>query len=273
MPEPIVEIATNWDGPNRPKLPMHGPSWITVHEVGNRNAGADEDMHRRFVHSGGGSVGVSFHFVVGPTKAIQLVSLNENAWHASDGYNGAGNRDSIAIETIQVGDKAKTRAHLEWLIAELLTNPQRFDTGQPFASDLHLSRIRQHNFWAPDAKNCPEDIRRDGYWPTLLANVAKLVDEPAKPPVYARRQPIPGPIETKRINGKLFVAIRKRMIVEQPVEPRLFADGSSPIVGKTVPAGKTITVNYIVSGADAAMWGVTAGGARIPMSAFVAGGN
>lgn len=159
---------------NRPGLPMISPSVVRVHEVGNQNPGADEEMHVRFVHGGGGSARVSFHFVVGPTKAVQILYLNENAWHASDGYWGEGNRDSIAIETIQIGDFDKTLNHLTWLIAELFTNPARFALRDDltFSDDLHpefyLEKIHQHNWSTPDNKNCPQFMRDRGLWTPMV---------------------------------------------------------------------------------------------------------
>lgn len=168
---PPLEIAITPKGANRPELVMESPSYITVHEVGNRAPGADEDMHRTFVHNGGGPSQVSFHFVVGPTKAIQLLPLDEAAWHASDGYNGPGNRDSVAIETIQIGDFDKTLWHLAWLINEIATTPERFFHNRPRQWDMSIQRIVQHNHWAPDGKNCPEFIRNRELWPELMRRV------------------------------------------------------------------------------------------------------
>jgi len=179
---PIEIWVLEGNAPNRPALPMPDASNVTVHEVGNTAPGADEDMHARFVHNGGGENAVSFHFVCGPTKIVQLIYLNENAWHASDGYYGAGNRDSIAIETIQVGNFGLTMNHLAWLIAEIFRNPRRFkfrtDVGIVDDLDPRLvkERVKQHNSWAPDHKNCPQFMRERGLWvPLLNAAAAELV--------------------------------------------------------------------------------------------------
>ncbi|MCA9163674.1 MAG: N-acetylmuramoyl-L-alanine amidase, partial [Planctomycetales bacterium] len=170
-PPPLRIAITPYNNANRPKLVMASPTYITVHEVGNTSPGANEEMHRAFVHNGGGSAGVSFHFVVGPTEAIQLLPLDEAAWHASDGYNGTGNRDSVAIETIQIGDFDKTLWHLAWLINEIATNPQRFAFNQPRQWDFSINHIKQHHDWAPDGKNCPQFIRDRGLWPELMYRV------------------------------------------------------------------------------------------------------
>lgn len=178
---------------NRPQLPMTSPSHVVFHEVGNLNDGADEDMHRIFVHNGGGVNQVSFHFVCGPTKIIQLIYLNENAWHASDGYWGWGNRDSIAIEHIQIGDFDKTLNHSAWLMAELYRNPDRFlwrnDYGK--ADDLDPTKVKErtvtHHQTAPDKKWCPQMVLNRGLWIPYLDAVNLELNKPVpvtyKPPV------------------------------------------------------------------------------------------
>jgi N-acetylmuramoyl-L-alanine amidase CwlA len=41
---------------------------------------------------------VSFHYAVDDKEIVQGIPTNRNAWHASDGSNGQGNRKGIAIE-------------------------------------------------------------------------------------------------------------------------------------------------------------------------------
>ena len=177
---------------NRPALAMPDASFVTVHETGNRNPAADALMHRNFVHNGGGEHAVSFHFVIDQDDAYQLIYLNENAWHASDGFTGRGNRDTIAIETCQNGDKHRTRNNLAYLIAELYRNPGRFawrgDVGRQddLPAELMKERTKRHYDWAPDKKWCPEFILNEGVWPDLLnAVAAELKDLAPQLPKYA----------------------------------------------------------------------------------------
>lgn len=146
---------------NRPGLPLYGgqPDYLTVHETGNRDAGANAEMHRRFTHNGGGTDQVSFHWTVDDTEAIQLLPHDETAWHAGDSTTGAGNRDSIAIEVCvnADGDWARTLANLVALLARLCRE-----------LGLGPERIVQHNRWS--GKNCPERLRR-GEWPGLISAV------------------------------------------------------------------------------------------------------
>ena len=151
--------ATNANRPGR-KLRGGRPEYITVHETSNYAPGANAEMHRRFVANGGGSEGVSFHWVVDDREAIHLIPDDEVAWHAGDGANGPGNNSSIAIETcVNVdGDWNKTRRNLAVLIAQLLYT---HDLDQVFV------QVVQHNRWS--GKNCPLIIRRDDLWPGQLA--------------------------------------------------------------------------------------------------------
>lgn len=149
--------------PNRPGYPMR-PEWVTVHETGNPNPGANAEAHRAFTHSGGGKERVSFHFVVDDREVIQLLPLTENGWHAGDGPEGPGNRTSIAIETCvnQDGDWGRTKANLIKLLAALC---RQYGWGS--------DRIVQHHRWS--GKNCPSCIRAEGSWGWLLGEVERLL--------------------------------------------------------------------------------------------------
>jgi N-acetylmuramoyl-L-alanine amidase CwlA len=275
-----VEIAVlTGDAPNRPELPMPSPSWVTVHEVGNTAPGANEDMHRDFVHNGGGKAQVSFHFVVGPTKAIQLIYLNENAWHASDGFNGTGNRDSIAIETIQIGDFDKTLSHLSWLIAELFRNPKRFAQRPDVAviddlpSDDARNRIKQHNHWAPDKKNCPQFIRERGLWlPLLNAVDAELHGSDA--PGYATPEPVPwkkGDTGMTQLGDAGVYLVTAQVKAIRDTQPRKYASGKAERTGPEIKVGKNVVVTAsltVPNGKRKEHWYTREDGSRLSAAAF-----
>jgi len=155
--------------PNRPGLPLT-PRWLTVHETANPAPGANAEAHRRFAASGGGPEHVSFHFVVDDHEAIQLLPLDEVAWHAGDGPDGPGNRTAIAIETCvnADGDWARTLANLVALLAAL---------GRQLG--LGTAQIVQHHHWS--GKDCPHRIRAEGRWEQLLADVAAQLSGPVQP--------------------------------------------------------------------------------------------
>jgi N-acetylmuramoyl-L-alanine amidase len=254
-PAPPVQISLiPYANANRPKLEMPSPSYVTVHEVGNMSPGADEEMHRRFTHNGGGPSQVSFHFVVGPTQVIQLLPLDEAAWHASDGYYGTGNRDSIAIETIQIGDFNKTLWNLAWLINEINTNPNRFASNHRRSWDMSNDRIVQHNTWAPDKKNCPQFIRDRGLWPTLMQRVDIWEAQVTAPvaPQYAR------PVKYFWLEKDEAAKGLDREINDVPVHylplvytavqetPRRQATGTNrKIIGPPIKVGETFRADYV----------------------------
>lgn len=136
---------------NRPGIPMR-PQWITIHETANEAPSANAEMHRRFVHAGGGAEGVSFHFVVDDREVIQLLPTIEVAWHAGDGANGPGNRTSIAIELcVSAGsDWEKTQEHAAELVAALC-----------HALDFGAERVVPHQRWS--GKQCPRRLLASGF--------------------------------------------------------------------------------------------------------------
>jgi hypothetical protein len=274
-----VEIAViTWDARNRPALPMPSPSYVTEHEVGNQNDGADEDKHKRFVHNGGGASGVSFHFVVGPTKAIQLIYLNENAWHASDYYTGVGNRDSIAIEHIQIGDFNRTLNHSAWLNAEIFRNPQRFAyrPDVPVMDDLHpglaLERMRQHNYWAPDKKNCPQFMRTRGLWIPFINAVAAELGKSAPAtytkarfPVWWNDETINEPIDREHSRTHLYYSRMTYTAIKDKVYCRAWASNDAPETRTPLVKGETFEGIYRFK-ASGVWWIMSKYGSRIRAS-------
>ena len=233
-----IETYVAWSGPNRPGLAMPSPSKIVIHEVGNQSPGADEDMHRRFVLAGGGVNQVSFHFVVGPDKIVQLLYLDENAWHASDGYFGDGNRDGWGIEHIQIGDFSKTLAHGAWLCSELARNPRRFAIKNPaaFVQDINPENVDeamvQHNWEAPDGKNCPQFIRTRGLWPSYVEAVRVAVRGPKPPPAPFPITWEPGDVGPVDISDTKALAMLAEVTAKRTVPLRQGADSKSPKVGE-----------------------------------------
>lgn len=183
MPNALAKVTTRqanpmlaWNAPNNAKAIMTGqwPDYITIHETGNQRVGTNAEMHRRFViENGGGTEGVSFHAVVDSKESIQLMPWNWVAWHAGDGGQGTGNRDSIAIETCQNvdGNFAATVANLVVLTAKLMKE-----------FNIPLERVVQHNHWS--GKNCPEFLRSGLKGPTwagfraAVSAAAKSATEP-----------------------------------------------------------------------------------------------
>lgn len=265
---------------NRPGLAMPDPSFVTIHEVGNTSPGADEDMHEQFVRNGGGENSVSFQGVCGPTKFIQLMPMNEAAWHASDGYSGRGNRDSFAIETIQIGDFNRTLNHLAWVVAEMFRNPRRFafNAAIPMIDDLPPAlvkeRVKQHNFWAPDRKNCPQFIRDRGLWGAFLDAVEKELNgkkssfvAPVLPSWWNEQALLD--LMPQIADGRTYTPLGTRLTALKPVT--CYANGLDRSAGKTrasLRPGDTADVRYTYRDKDDHAWGITRYGTHVRLSSF-----
>jgi N-acetylmuramoyl-L-alanine amidase len=159
----IVDYIPSTNG-NRPGYPME-PEYITVHDTGNSNIGADALNHGSCVKNP--SFAASWHFTVDDKRIVQHLPTNENGWHAGDGKNGTGNRKSIGIEICmnQDGNRAAAEALTAKLIAYLMW---KFDIG--------IEKVKQHNNWS--GKDCPQVIRaRSNGWTNFIAEVKKNAEQ------------------------------------------------------------------------------------------------
>lgn len=69
------------------------PSRIVVHNTAN-----DASALNEIAYMTNNNNEVSFHYAVDDKMIVQGIEENRNGWHASDGANGLGNREGIAIE-------------------------------------------------------------------------------------------------------------------------------------------------------------------------------
>lgn len=121
---------------------------ITIHETGNRNAGADALAHARYLHSDtAAGLPVSWHYSIDDKRIVQHLPDNEDAFHAGDG-SGPGNRASIGIEICvnKDGNLDKAVANTIPLVAELCRR-----------HNIAAERVVQHWHW--NRKECPFYIR------------------------------------------------------------------------------------------------------------------
>lgn len=146
---------------NRPGYKMT-PRYITIHDTANPGAGANAKAHAAYLKgAAAAAIPASWHFTVDDKVIYQHLPLDENGWHAGDGANGTGNRQSIGIEICENrdGNRAKAEANAAWLVAKLLK-----DYG------LKITAVKQHYDWSK--KNCPRVLRgRPGGWEGFLAAV------------------------------------------------------------------------------------------------------
>lgn len=156
--------------------------YITIHETGNTDAGADAAAHGAYLSSSAGEAAlVSWHYTVDDHAIVQHLPDNETAYHAGDGATGPGNTQSIGIEICvnSDGDVEKAKANAAALVRLLMA-----EHGIP------LANIKQHHDW--NGKNCPATIRATpGAWEEFLAlcSEGSGQGEPEKPQQPAADKP------------------------------------------------------------------------------------
>ena len=122
---PLKEMIVPKGNENiRPGYAMN-PKYITIHETDNYNVGANARNHAIYLYNqatGTEDRSASWHFTVDDKEIYQHLPLNENAWHAGDGAEGTGNRESIAIEIAvnEDGDYNKAVENARKLAAYLM---------------------------------------------------------------------------------------------------------------------------------------------------------
>lgn len=126
----------------RPSLPLDW-EFITLHNTGNPKSNALGE--RNWLENPTNKTSTGYHLVIDEKYAIECLPLNENGWHAGDGYNGWGNRRSLGIEIVESGDYKKTIENTIDVVAKLLLTKMK-----------KVSVIRPHQFWSK--KNCPRLI-------------------------------------------------------------------------------------------------------------------
>ena len=146
--------------------------YITIHETGNTDAGADAEAHGKYLTGSAGEASLtSWHYTVDDHAIVQHLPDNETAYHAGDGAGGPGNATSIGIEICvnQDGDFEAAKANAAALVRLLMA-----EHGIP------LGNIKQHHDW--NGKNCPATIRATpGAWEAFLALCGGESEEPETP--------------------------------------------------------------------------------------------
>ena len=163
----------------RPGYPLV-PRYITIHNTANANRGAGAVSHGKYLSGAGAKKAVSYHYAVDDSAIVQIIPDSENAWHAGDGANGRGNRQSLAIEICENPESDLRRATDN--AAELTARLMR-KWGIP------LSNVVQHNHWS--GKDCPRRLRQgEPYtWDTFLAKVWAFYENAPAPGQGAQDAP------------------------------------------------------------------------------------
>lgn len=121
----------------------------------------------------------SFHFAVDDVEAVQGIPLDRNAFHASDGATGFGNRNTIAIENCYSKSGGERFIQAEKNGAKLVAYLCK-------ERGWGIDKVKRHYDYAPDKKYCPHRTMDMG-WQRFLNMVANemgiqnVVDVPDVP--------------------------------------------------------------------------------------------
>lgn len=144
------------------------PQYITIHNTANDASAENEYTYMTKTNS---KSTTGWHIVVDDKKAIDAIPLNRNAWHAGDGTNGNGNRNSIGIEICYSksgGDRfIQAEKNCAELVAKLLKD-----------YNLDISRVKRHYDWS--RKYCPHRTMDMG-WDRFLNMVKSYMGNTPTP--------------------------------------------------------------------------------------------
>ena len=155
----------------RPGYAM-APQYITIHSTGNPNSTAQNEADYVCYNS---DRQASYHYVCDDKQIIQVLPVNEVAWHAGDGGSGTGNRKSVAIEICESGNRKKAVDNAVWLTKELMRDLK-----------IDKAHIRQHHDWS--GKDCPRILRNKSYikdgidWAYFMAQIDAQEQDAEKQP-------------------------------------------------------------------------------------------
>lgn len=121
------------------------PTSITIHNTANERAGADAEMHAKYLEAGHR---VSWHFTADADSIVQHLPIDHQGWHTG---TNAGNTTSVGIEVCEYPNTADGRAkqarateNAAWLAAKLMRE------------NRSIKRVVTHKSWS--GKICPRDI-------------------------------------------------------------------------------------------------------------------
>ncbi len=118
--------------------------FITIHETGNINKGANALNHAKYINNGSSE---TWHYTVDDKQVIQHYKDSVQCWHSGDGM-GDGNLNSIGVEMCvnSDGNFNKTIDNTIELVQYLMNK-----------YNIPIKNVVQHNYWS--GKNCPKNIR------------------------------------------------------------------------------------------------------------------
>ena len=141
------------------------PQYITLHNPAA--PGADADDLTEYIDNYYGYK--SWHLTIISTKVFQELPFIENGWHAGDGYNGPGNRTSIAIE---IGEDEVSENTAKVFVAYLMKE-----------YNIPIEKVVPHKHWS--GKNCPAYTLL--HWDKYNKDIEEYYIEITKEPHWAKK--------------------------------------------------------------------------------------
>jgi N-acetylmuramoyl-L-alanine amidase len=136
---------------------------ITIHNTGNNMPTATALAHANWLVTVEEAEKdyIGAHFFVDDSQIVQVLPINEVAWHAGDGQ-GRGNMTTIAIEICEVGNILQAEENALLLIGYLRQ---------------HLGKlpIYKHQDWT--GKYCPRVLLSTGRWKSFEERAIKMTYE------------------------------------------------------------------------------------------------
>ena len=146
----------------RPSIKMN-PKYITIHSTANPKSTAKNE--RDWLTNPSNKRTASWHIVVGDEVAIEAIPFNEVAWHAGDGGNGTGNRQSIGIEMCESGNREEVIKNTIQVTVDLM---KKYNIG--------INNLKRHYDWTK--KNCPRILNYNNWqgWDKFKNEVQKRLE-------------------------------------------------------------------------------------------------
>lgn len=146
------------------------PKKITIHATDNQATANNEISYMRNNNSS-----TSFHVAIDEKEAVQGLPFNRNGWHAGDGRNGYGNRNTIGVEMCRSYDRNRKTTKLNEPLKSQWE--KTFNNTIKFVAQLcvdlgivaNKSNIKKHQDWS--GKYCPRKILDDKTWDKLVNGI------------------------------------------------------------------------------------------------------
>lgn len=163
-----MEIVKNLVDPS--KYSLKCPYEMTAEFIVVHNTYNDAPAKNEIAYMISNNNETSFHYAIDDKEIVQGIPENRNAWHASDGGNGKGNRKGIAIEICYSKSGGE-----KFIAAEKLT--AKFIAYKLNEKGWGIDKVKKHQDFAN--KYCPHrtlDMGWNRFIEMVKAELAALTD-------------------------------------------------------------------------------------------------